>query len=236
MSDAVLAKCNAVVFDLDDTLYDSRMFWYGAFDDIAFEAEKEMKIKRKKIFKLLKSELDVKTSSYPRLFNDVATKLGIKDKAEQEKWAKQAVNIFHKHTPKLVPFRGVKKMLRWLKQRKKIGLLSNGRSVTQWKKIKALGMANIFDQVVLVQGSESKPSPVGYQKIAYRLQIKTGEMIYVGDNPEVDFSVCKRLGIKSIRVLTGPFGTRKLKKKNEVDYEINAVSDLFKLSILINEI
>ena len=43
----------ALVFDLDDTLYDNTNYWLGAFKDISFYLEKEYGVEKNETYSIL---------------------------------------------------------------------------------------------------------------------------------------------------------------------------------------
>ena len=51
-------------------------------------------------------------------------------------------------------------------------------------------------------------------------------MIYIGDNPNKDFVNIKKLGIKTVRVLTGNYKNLKLSKKFEAEITIRNLNFL----------
>jgi putative hydrolase of the HAD superfamily len=69
----------------------------------------------------------------------------------------------------------------------KLGIVSNGVTVVQQRKIDAVGIRP-FLQAVLVSEAEGlrKPDPLIFQRAAERLGAEVTECLFVGDNPEVD--------------------------------------------------
>jgi len=67
----------AIAFDVDNTLYDDRVYWLGAFNDISIYLEKSHQIKKEESYEVLVKLFDKKTSSYSKLFNDFIEMLGL---------------------------------------------------------------------------------------------------------------------------------------------------------------
>ena len=50
------------------------------------------------------------------------------------------------------------------------------------------------------------------------------EIIYIGDNPNKDFINIKKIGIRTLRVLTGSFKDLSLSRDYEAEHKINNLS------------
>ena len=80
----------------------------------------------------------------------------------------------------------------------KLGLITDGRSVTQRNKIKALAIGNYFAKIVISEEiGTTKPSPENY--IAFDRD--KAEKYYIADNPKKDFITPNRLGWQSVCLL-----------------------------------
>ena len=82
---------------------------------------------------------------------------------------------------------------------KKIGVVTNGRQVTQEGTIDALGIRDFLD-VVLVSEVEGvrKPDRRIFERAVARLGVGPSECCYVGDHPEVDVSGARAAGLHAI--------------------------------------
>lgn len=86
-----------------------------------------------------------------------------------------------------------------------LGIVSDGRYVTQMNKVEALGLTHWIDIDCIVINSDSKlfkPNPSGYEKLVAAVKTKYGvkqfEYTYVGDNLKKDFIVPNALGWNTI--------------------------------------
>ena len=82
----------------------------------------------------------------------------------------------------------------------KIGIITDGRSLAQRAKIKALGLDRFVDDSNIIISGETgadKHTPLPFQKIANANPDGT-KFIYVGDNPEKDFYWPNKLGWETI--------------------------------------
>ncbi|MBY0535080.1 MAG: HAD family hydrolase [Chitinophagaceae bacterium] len=80
-----------------------------------------------------------------------------------------------------------------------LGLITDGRSITQRNKLTALGIQNIFETMVISEefGSE-KPNPANY--LHFENLFPSSEFYYFGDNTKKDFIAPLALGWKTICV------------------------------------
>ncbi|MFC4688709.1 HAD family hydrolase [Epilithonimonas pallida] len=173
-----------IVFDLDDTLFYEVDFLKSAYKEIA-----------KKL---------VPDDNYISLYNemlelyykqqDVFGILASKFHSSKE----VLLTLYREHFPDINLRDGVKDILNKLKDENiKMGLLTDGRSVTQRNKIKALDIENYFDKIIISEefGSE-KPD-----KKNYNVFLEPGyEFFYIADNPKKDFITPNLLGWKTIMI------------------------------------
>jgi putative hydrolase of the HAD superfamily len=81
----------------------------------------------------------------------------------------------------------------------RLGMITNGLQDVQFSNIKALGLDQIMD-VILISESEgvAKPDPEIFKRAAERLGVKTEECIFVGDHPEKDIRAAQNAGMLAI--------------------------------------
>lgn len=99
-----------------------------------------------------------------------------------------------------VPFADVKKMLVTLKNNHLLlGLITNGFGKFQMCNIKALGIEQYFD-VILVSEWEGikKPDPEIFHRALNKLDVTPGQSVFVGDHPVNDVLAAQYIGMKGI--------------------------------------
>ena len=98
-------------------------------------------------------------------------------------------------------------MLRDLRQQGyKLGLLTDGRVEGQYAKIRSLGLASLFDEIIVTDeqagnGDVSafrKPNAICFEIMQRRLGVPFEQMAYVGDNINKDFNAPQMLGMRGI--------------------------------------
>jgi putative hydrolase of the HAD superfamily len=78
----------------------------------------------------------------------------------------------------------------------KLGIITNGPTVWQSRKIDALGIAPLFDAIV-ISGNEGfeKPDPRIFAVALERCRAMPAESMFVGDHPEADIRGAKGAGM-----------------------------------------
>jgi len=87
-----------------------------------------------------------------------------------------------------------------LRQRGKLlGMITNGPTVWQQRKIDALGLGGRFDAVLISEAEGvSKPDPRIFARAVERLGVAPHEAMFVGDHPEIDVAGAKAAGLVAI--------------------------------------
>jgi putative hydrolase of the HAD superfamily len=121
--------------------------------------------------------------------------------------------------PRVVPT-----LITLLKMGIKLGVVSDAPSREAWLRLSYIGLHHIFDAVITIEDSlEHKPSPVPFNMILDRLEVKPEESLMVGDWAERDVVGAKSVGMKTAFARYGDtFNT----KHHGADYELNEISQL----------
>ncbi len=179
-----------VIFDLDDTLYGEKEYvrsGYRAVGEILPQvADAEQKLVT--AFENKKSAID-----------EVLISEGI----YTEKLKQQCLKTYRHHQPDIHLYEGVAEMLTALRKREfLLGIITDGRPEGQSAKIKALGLENYIDHIIITDelgGIEyRKPNEKAFVLMKERFGVEYAEICYVGDNTKKDFVAPEKLGMKSI--------------------------------------
>lgn len=174
-----------VVFDLDDTLYAEMEFVRSAYRAIA----------RSYGLELLGPMLRAVT---PREAFD-STGLPVGDQLE----------IYRTHYPDIrLPWQSLYTLDMLRRRGHRLGLVTDGRSVTQRNKINALGLERFIDPELIFISEETgmeKISGGSFRRIA-ELSPVGKKFMYVGDNPQKDFVAGNALGWTTVCLLDGTHG------------------------------
>lgn len=97
----------------------------------------------------------------------------------------------------LVP--GVKETLPLLKEKYKLGILSNGDAHCQMKKIRSTGITDYFEAIVVTgEYGIHKPDPKIFQVAAEKLELKPEEIAFIGDTFATDINGAIHAGMKPV--------------------------------------
>jgi putative hydrolase of the HAD superfamily len=101
----------------------------------------------------------------------------------------------------LEPVPGVEAMLAGLRDRYRLGLLTNGPVVAQRSKLAALGWTDAFD-AALVTGelAAGKPEPAAFESLLAELGTEASETVFVGNDVTADVQGAVAAGIDAVQV------------------------------------
>ena len=190
----------AVLFDLDDTLYDQRQFLDGAWRAVAARAALDG-VDRDRFESALR-DLATHGSDRGHIIDLALARLGATSVA-----VPTLVAAFRSHAPEhLDPYPGVTDALNDLSKRVPLGLISDGDPVIQRAKLDGLGLARFFTSVVLSDEhgrAHRKANPLPFRRALNELGVEAGDAVYIGDRPAKDVAGAVGAGMRAIRVQTG---------------------------------
>lgn len=99
-----------------------------------------------------------------------------------------------------VPFSGLVNMLDELRSSHLIlGMITNGHGQFQMDNIKALGIEDFFETILISEWEGiKKPNPQIFSKALDQLNLLPHQCAFVGDHPENDVRAAKNVGMKNI--------------------------------------
>lgn len=219
-----LRDARAVLFDLDNTLYDQSVYILGALADVAERIAAEVRRPREPLVSSLVAAWRARGTDEPRLFN-----LWLRQEGAPEGLVELCVRAFHSHVPaKLELYPGITQLLQELRTRRvKTAIVTDGNVAMQRRKISALGLAFLVDVIVLQQEyGSAKPDPCGMREALRQLDVNPGSSVFVGDHPEKDVAMAKAIDVLTVRVLTGEFHVRPDLPGARPDVTLTAASEL----------
>lgn len=176
-------KTKYIIFDLDDTLIYEIDFLKSAYKEIAEKLDKRnQQILFQKMLLLYEEGENVfkfLTKTYSKF-----TKY-------------QLLLIYRNHFPIIKLNEGALELLNVCKSKGyKLGLITDGRSVTQRNKLKALEIEELFDKIIISEEfGSTKPDDRNFNVF---IQDEISEYFYIADNPIKDFVIPNRYGWTSI--------------------------------------
>ncbi|MBC7248246.1 MAG: HAD family hydrolase [Actinobacteria bacterium] len=188
-----------VIFDLDDTLYPESEYVHSCFMSVSSLISRKYKIDESIIYQTLMATFE--RGIRGRNFNVTLDELNL---PYDELFIMQLVEHYRDHTPNIHLPECTKKVLEALKNKVKLGILTDGYYKSQKLKIEALGLAATADGIEYTDrwGRENwKPNKKGYVNITKILGEVPEKCCYVGDNPEKDFKGAKECGMYCIQTV-----------------------------------
>jgi putative hydrolase of the HAD superfamily len=80
----------------------------------------------------------------------------------------------------------------------RVGVLTNGSTRQQNAKVAAIGLADLIDVVCTSEAlGVSKPDPLAYQRVCEALGVEPGETLMIGDNLELDVIAARAAGLSA---------------------------------------
>jgi putative hydrolase of the HAD superfamily len=192
----------AVLFDLDDTLYDQRAWLAEAWQAVA-GAVAAFGLAPGDLAAAL-AEIAAEGSDRGRIIDRALERVGAAGVPLEP-----LVQAFRSHGPeRLAAYPGVPAALAQLRARCPIGLVTDGDPGIQRAKLRALGLCDAFDVVVLsdeLGRGYRKPNPAPFRAALFALGVAPQETLFVGDRPDKDVAGAAAAGMACIRVLTGEY-------------------------------
>lgn len=183
-------KC-VVLFDLDDTLYKEIDFLRSAYRDISTEIEQRFGVDR--VYEQMIQDYQEQQDVFQHVINRIDGRL---DKA-------YLLNRYRSHIPHIRLDQSTCSCLSVLKEKHiPMGLITDGRSVTQRNKIQVLGLNTWIkepDIIISEEFGSEKPSERNYRYFEKRYPDCC--FWYVGDNLQKDFLTPNHLGWQTVCLL-----------------------------------
>jgi len=198
----------AVLFDLDDTLFDHRFSsrnslvtiqqQYSCFQHITIDELERVHITlleeiHLQVLRGMITLDEARIMRMQRLFAHFGEQIPISIAEEATKFTRQTYQSFRRVVP------GAIALLEALRSRVKIGIVSNNMLVEQQEKLKHLGLKAYID--VLVVSEEAgfiKPAAEIFHIALARLQCKAEEAVMIGDAWQNDIVGARGAGIRAI--------------------------------------
>lgn len=189
-------RAQAIVFDLDETLYRERRFALSGYAAVARYVEVEFGVPAADTFRSLARAL--RSGRRPTAFQDVCTRLGLDDRIVGD-----LVQVHRTHRPNLRLSPTVAAALTELRPTWALGVLTNGPPHVQRRKLEALGLTHVVDVVVFAADcvAGGKPHPVTFETVLRRLDVPPSRAIFVGDDTICDIDGANAAGMRTIQVV-----------------------------------
>lgn len=214
--DIRIHNSSVIAFDLDDTLFKEIDYLRSAFRAIARNLEPDQ-------WGGLYQEMLHRYEDQKEVFGELVSSHGAvkNDLLEQ----------YRKHIPNIKPEKNTIRLMEEIKLKGgKVGIITDGRRITQNNKIDQLGIRKFLDFLIISEET-------GYDKHAdhnFKLlqeKFPTAEFTYIADNPRKDFYHPNKLGWNTIGILDNGSNihkqeTNELNPEFEPKFWVNELKDL----------
>lgn len=203
-------KIEAIVFDLDNTLYDFSDAWLQAHKKLFYHLKLDEKINYddflnifRKYDKEILEEIKEGNIRIRQLRNLRIQKtmeyFGIFSSEEDAKnYYKEMFNFIKNE---ITRDKELVQILAKLKNKYKLFLLTNGISKEQHEKLKILGLENIFIKKYISQETMiNKPNLKAFLQIACENKLDLENMLMIGDSLFHDIAPAQKLGMQTVLV------------------------------------
>ncbi len=215
----------AIIFDLDDTLYDCT----GSLLEASRKRAAKVMVKAglpctEEEAYLMQKELSEKYGPYYLVFNEMAKKFGCSDNFVDS--ALKAYNSNEVSDIKLFP--DVIPTLKKLALEKyKLFLLTIGIHERQQKKIELLKLEPYFDKIIINDQEVGLLMEDCFEEIVKKYALNPRNVVAVGDRVRAELRIAKSMGMVTVQMLHGRFKVESASDdSNKPDYKIKRIFQL----------
>ena len=187
--ESYLNQVDAVIFDLDDTLYSEKDYVRSGYAAVA-QAFPQILHMADKLWNAFEQKLPA--------IDVVLEDAGISTPENKQK----ALQIYRNQKPVIAPYPGVHALLQRLRSEKKLGMITDGRPEGQWAKIESLNLQPYFQKIIVTDElggvTFRKPNETAFCVMQKALSVPFEKMVYIGDNTRKDFIAPQKLGMQTI--------------------------------------
>ena len=186
-----------LIFDMDDTLYPEFEYVQSGFKEVAEELISQG------LNRTMIEVIDELNELYNSNHSNIIDRF-LSNRSQFAIYREVLIEKYRYHSPTINLKDEVKQLLDWTKSIFHIGLITDGNSITQKNKVKALGLENYFEQIVYTDElglGYSKPHPKGFQVIMDHFNVNENEVVFVADNPSKDFLIKKDIKLTTVQLI-----------------------------------
>lgn len=212
-----------LIFDLDDTLYDESRFVDGGLAAVARMGKLEFGWNEHDSLAFMRSTLQ--HHGRGAIFDRWLAKQGKVSRRLIDK----CIRVYRYHATEISLPESALSMLRTMSAQHSLYLVTDGHKLVQQRKIEALGLNRFLKRAFITNryGSQrAKPSTYCFERIRNLEACQWSDMVYVGDNPTKDFVNLNKLGVHTIRVMTGAYRQEQAALGYEACHRIRDLSGL----------
>lgn len=205
----------AIFFDIDNTLYDSKTLSSMARrNSILAMIDAGLPVSFDKAMAKLEEVIRKHGANYPHHYDRLLEELEIKS---YKIIAAGVVAYERTKFGYLRPYPEVVPTLLKLREKYKLGIISNGLALKQWEKLIGIGLQHFFSVVITSQESGvEKPAKEIFKHALKSIKAKANEAVMIGDKDNEDIKAAKAAGMHAIDI-------KKLERFSDIIKEINKI-------------
>lgn len=218
---------DAIVLDVDDTLYLERDYVRSGFEAVERWVRKELGIDDFAERAWARFEAGHRNTIFDEVLQDCGHVGG-------DAVITELVARYRTHSPSIELEPDAKAALERWHGDVEMAAITDGPASSQQAKARALGLEHWVSPVILTASlgpGMSKPHPAAFELAQQALGVDSKRCVYVADNPAKDFAAPKALGWRTVRVRR-PLGLHAERASGEdVDHEVSDLEQIDKLLI-----
>jgi putative hydrolase of the HAD superfamily len=185
-----------ILLDLDDTLYPERAYFESGLaavgDWLAGADSADQGAWRRRL------SADVERNGRSGVLDRIARPPG----QSQNGWRAALLQIYRTHKPKLAAFADVDGFIEYARREGcKLGLVTDGKSCVQWRKLTSLGLDHRLDAVICSDDIDAaKPALEPFLAAAALLGLEPKACAYLADDAAKDFIGPNQLGMTTVQI------------------------------------
>jgi putative hydrolase of the HAD superfamily len=188
-----------VVFDIDDTLYLERDYVFSGFHAVAQQLASLTRVNATTLYEYMIQKFN--NEGRQHVFDNLLQEF---PRIRRACTKAQLLEVYRSHCPQIKILDGLDRLLNGLKTANAtLAIVSDGRLVSQQRKVQALQLARWFDIIVLTDkwGKHFwKPHRRGFETIEQYTGARGEQLVYIADNPSKDFIAPNSLGWMTVRL------------------------------------
>lgn len=186
----MMPRRKVFVFDLDDTLYKEVDYLKSAFREIASFFESNYGLSD--VYDRLLHHWQNGENAFENIINENHLPLQVED----------LLKMYRAHRPQISLDNNTRQVLDQLHQNGVLGIITDGRSMTQRNKMEALGLcAYIPEKNISISEETGFPKPSSEPFASFMQAYPDSDYYYIGDNPAKDFIAPNQLGWTTVCLL-----------------------------------
>lgn len=189
-------RFHAVLFDLDDTLYEERQYFHSGFSVVA------RSLQARGFGSSVETCALLEQFHHNEGRHDVLQKLALRLGFPAD-WIPELVEQIREHVPEIALAGDTVGVLQQLRANYHLGCVTDGWHAVQQRKTVALGVASLMDVIVFsdeLGRAFWKPDARPFVLCCERLGVRPQEAVFVGDNPERDIVGAHAAGLYTVRL------------------------------------